>query len=1027
MLDFRHVRVALLLAFLPTAALHAQTIAPAEWEQPGIIRQGAEPMRASFAGFESRELALSGDVRQSRYHLSLDGDWRLKLSPTPEARAIGFERPDYDVSNWSSFRVPGILQASGHGEPVFVGSGYPFPRNQPLIDHSLNEVASLRRDFDVPPHFEGRRLMLTIGAAGAAYYLWVNGQRIGYSEDSKLPTEFDVTAATRPGRNVVAIELYRYADGSYLEDQDFWRVNGIERGISLYAAPATHMRDIDIRAGLTNGYRDGTLALNVDVAGTARGRVRTTLLDGQRELLSRTTKVGAPVSATLPGIRPWSAETPNLYTLLVELLDAKGELIEATRHRIGFRSVEVAEGEVRVNGRRITIRGVNRHEHDPKTFHIVSEETMRRDIELMKRANVNAVRLSHYPNDPKWYDLADEYGLYLMDEANVESHGYLSLAKQTDDPTQGLGFKPEWQAAHVDRVQRMVERDKNHPSIIFWSLGNETGVGPNFEAAAKWVRRRDPGRLISFLGHSMSGWAHPTNAYVDIFAPMYDDVEKLVDYAERPEFTQPLILSEYAHAMGNSLGNFADYWDTFRAHRKLQGGFIWDWVDQTIRRTDDQGRPYWAQGADFANRGGDSSPVGDGVVGADRVPDPEYHEMAKVQSPIGFVAAGGGYAVVNRHDHLDLSGFTLDWTVLEDGRPVGEGVIPTPGVSPGNRAPLALSLPPVRDKGAERLLVLRARAGADSIPMVEAGHVVGWDQFALSPPRTLPTSIASVPPVTRDGVVRLKAGDATLEIDASSGLVRRYARGGATLMRGGTPNFWRAPTDNDIGADIPRTHAAWKYFSENRRLDSIDVEDRAIVVRHDMGVGSVKTEMRWTMADDGTVVVDFAFTPIRSDLPDPLRVGLAFTTPGSLDQVRWYGRGPHENYPDRKAGAQVGIWRSALADQYHPYPRPQESGAKQDVRWVELSGTRTKSLRVTGERPLAINALAFPYDDLAQKPPGKAHDSDIRPHGDGTLLIDAAHSGVGGDTGWNIDGRPYTQYRIALKPMRYRFTIGAGE
>ncbi len=1028
------VALALLVSTLAIATATAQTpavpvAAPAEWERPEVIRIGAEPMHATFDGYETRALALRDDPARSRYHLSLDGPWRFHRSPTPETRPVGFERPDYDVSGWGTVAVPGILQAEGQGTPVFVGSGYPFPMNQPWIDHRLNEVGSYRREVTVPAQFAGRRMLLTIGAAGAAYYLWVNGQRIGYSEDSKLPAEFDVTAAMRPGRNTVAIELYRYADGSYLEDQDFWRVNGIERSVTLYAAPPTHLRDIDVRAGLSNGYRDGTLALDVAVAGADAVRVRASVLDGRRVLLSRE---GLPDAArnvrltgTIPAVRAWSAETPELYTLLIELLDAKGHVVEATSRRIGFRTVAIDGGEVRVNGRRIMIRGVNRHEHDPHTFRIVSEATLRRDLELMKAANVNAVRTSHYLNDPRLYELADQVGLYVMDEANIESHGYLSQAQQNGDPEHTLlGYKPEWKAAHLDRVERMVERDKNHPSILFWSLGNETGVGSSFEAAARWVKARDTTRLISFLGHSMSGWRHPTNSYVDIFAPMYDDVEKMVDYAERSEFTQPLILCEYAHAMGNSLGNFQDYWDVIRRYPKLQGGFVWDWVDQTVIRKDATGRDYWAQGRDFV-ADGDDSPVGDGVIRSDRTPDPEYWEMAKVYAPIAFERVGDGYAVLNRHDHIDLSRFTLDYTVLEDGRAVATGRVDMPAVAAGQRAPIALTVPAARDAGAERMLVLRARAKARAIPLVAAGHVVGYEQFALSPPRALAAPQGSAVPVDGGEVLRLAAGDAVLEIDRASGLVRRYARGGTTMLSGGTPDFWRAPTDNDIGTGMTKTHRMWEQFSNNRRLDAIAADGDAIVVTHDMGVGSVKVTTRWTMDATGTARATVRFVPLRDDLPDPPRIGMQFRTPATLDRIRWYGRGPWESYADRKTAALIGNYAGMLADQYHGYARPQESGTKQDVRWIDLTGAGGAGVRVTGDRPMAVNALPFPYADLMEKAPGKAHSSDIRPHGDGTLLIDVAQSGVGGDTGWSTDGRPHMRYRVPLVPTEWTFTLGA--
>lgn len=1005
----------------------------AEWEQPEVVRLGAEPMHTTFTGFDTTSAALSRDARKSRYLLSLDGEWKFKLSAFPETRPAGFFRPDYDVSGWGTMQVPGILQAEGHGKPVFIGSGYPFPRNQPKIDHGLNEVGSYRRDFTVPANFAGRRMLLTIGAAGAAYYVWVNGQRVGYSEDSKLPSEFDVSAHVRPGRNTVAVELYRFADGSYLEDQDFWRVNGIERSVTLYAAPPTHTRDLVIDAGLEADYRTGTLKVAVDLGGrSAAMGVRTTLLDGKRRILVREASgQGALVtSARLPNVRTWTAEAPNLYTLLVELLDEQGRLVEATSRRIGFRTVEVAGGEVRVNGKRIMIRGVNRHEHDPHTFRIVPEEVMRRDIELMKAANVNAVRTSHYPNDPRWYELADEYGLYVMDEANIESHGYLSLSQEHgNDPSLLLGNDPRWRIAHLDRVARMVQRDRNHPSIIFWSLGNETGIGESFEAAAKWVKTNDPTRLVSFLGWSMSNWRHPVNSYVDIFAPMYDDVPKMIDYARDPAFTQPLILCEYAHAMGNSLGDIAGYWEAMRSHPKLQGGFVWDWVDQTMLLKDKDGRSYWAQGVDFdpdpktPGIHTDESPVGDGVIQADRTPDPEYYELAHVQAPVTFTKEGERYLVVNRHDHIDLSGFTFDWSVTEDGIETARGVLRAPHVEPGESGALELQLPVAVDTTAERLLTLRARAKKGTVPTQPAGHVVGWEQFALGEHRSLLERRGSVLPQETEKGLALSAAGTVIEIDRHTGLVIRYDRDGRTLLTGGAPNFWRAPTDNDIGAGVPKTHAMWQHFSEHRRVEAVTREGNSIVVRHDMGVGSVKVETRWTMQPDGTARAVVRFDPLRDTLPDPLRLGLAFQTSPALDQVRWFGRGPHETYSDRKTGGMVGRWSGSLADQYHDYARPQESGNKSDVRWLELSGGGS-GLRVTGEQPLSVNALAFPYADLAMKPSGTRRSSAIRSQGNGTLLIDAAQAGVGGDTGWNLDGRPHMPFRIPLKSVTWSFTIG---
>lgn len=1035
----------LLAACAAIALLSAPTLAAdpapmrAEWERPEVLSVGREPARATFDGFDNVAAALARDPAGQRWHLSLDGQWSLRLSPNPDARPVDFHRPDYDVTGWDRMVVPGTLQAYGFGKPLFNNILYPFPANQPFIPHEMNEVASYRRDIDIPADWAGRRVFLKFGAAGAAYYVWVNGQRVGYAEDSKLPSEFDITAHLRPGqRNVVAVELYRFADASYLEDQDFWRVNGLHRSVTLYAAPATHLRDFEVKAGLSPDARTGTFALDVDVAGPDRGvRVRATVLDGTQPLLTREVgvkKAGTPVtlSGRIADIRPWSAEAPNLYTLLIELLDKDGKLVEATSRRIGFRTVAIVDGEVRVNGRRVTIRGVNRHEHDPVEFQTISRESMRRDVEMMKQANVNALRLSHYPNDPYLYDLADEYGLYLMDEANLESHEYMEMGNKTGDrAAHQLGYKPEWKEAHVDRVRRMVERDKNHPSIIFWSLGNEAGIGPNFEAMAKWVRQRDPSRLISYLGWGTLMQEHRPNDYVDIYAPMYDDIDKIVDYATDPQWKQPLIQTEYAHAMGNSLGNLEDYWRAIRAHRKLQGGFVWDWVDQAILLKDGKGRPFWGSGFDLGpNPRGDKSIVTDGLIQADRTPNPHYYELAKVYAPIafdGFDPAAGTVRLLNRHDMIDLSGFDLDWSVMAHGQVLASGRLDTPIVPAGVTAALTLpSLPhPAAGDTRHHVLTLRATAREGAVKALTAGHVVAWEQFALNEPPALPLLKPAAKLVDRGGTITLSAGGAELVLDRATGLLRRYARNGQELLSGGAPNFFRALTDNDIGAGVDKTHDVWRELSEWRHVRDISVDAAgAVTVRHALGAGGGWFETRYVMDAAGMVEVTGSFAPVKDDLPDPLRVGLAFSMPTRLTDLSWYGRGPHENYADRKTGAALGLWQGRLDQQHHDYARPQETSNKTDVRFLTLSGSGLPPLRITGATPLSVNALSFPYADLQVRPLGTWHSSDIQPGPVGSLLIDAAQVGVGGDTGWSIDARALPRYRIPVGPVTLRFRVG---
>ena len=1003
----------------------------AEWEQPEVFAVNREPMKATFFNFESVALAKAGAMAASRRYRSLDGPWSFAWNKGVSNRPVDFYKPGYDVSKWKSIQVPGMMAAQGFGLPEFYNIEYPFPLNEPFIPHDTNEVGSYRRDFDIPADWAGQQILLHIGAAGAAYYIWVNGEKVGYSEDSKLPSEFVLTNFVKPGKNTVAIELYRYADGSYLEDQDFWRVSGIERSVYLYAEGKTRLRDYAVTAGLDQAYQNGVFALEAELTGDAT--VIATLYDGDRVVLAKRADGSKGRPAKLHGsvgnVKQWSAETPNLYRLVIEVKDTKDQLLSATSRNIGFRTVEMRNGEVQVNGRRVMFKGVNRHEHDPVTYRVMSEEVMRKDIELMKQANVNAVRASHYPNDPRWYDLADEYGLYVWDEANIESHGYMREGHIKGSPeTIHLGFKPHWRAAHLDRVSRMVERDKNHPSVIIWSLGNESGIGPTFEEAASWVRRNDPTRLVSYLALGAHGDRHWPASYVDFYAPMYDDADKLLDYATDPQYKQPLIECEYAHAMGNSLGNLEDYWQLMRSHKKLQGGFVWDWVDQSVYAKDAKGRTYWATGFDLNPQRGDSGPyVGDGVIQSNRSPDPEYYELQKVYSP--FIFEGdprrGKLTIVNRYDIKDLSGFVFRWTLTEDGREVATGKLDGVNAQAGTRGQVAIKLPRVpKRQGTERILTIRGHAKAGAIPGVAGGQVLGFSQFVLSsawPPAA--ASGGKVNVMQTDEAVNLKSAGASLTIDKKTGLVSEYSAKGKTLLTGGIPNFWRALTYNDEGAGVHVSHASWKHMTESRRVAGIDVAGEAVTVRFVMGPGFVHFNVTYRMQGDGSVAVTSTFTPLKDDLPDPLRVGLRFDSLPELSQIEWYGRGPQEAYVDRKTGAALGLYKGAFADQYHDYIRPEESGNKTDVRWFSLTGESGTGVRVTGQQPLSVNALAFPYEDLYARNQGEWHSSDIVPHGKGSVLVDAVQTGVGGDTGWNLDARPLVKYRIPLKPLSYGFTL----
>ncbi|MDP1028177.1 glycoside hydrolase family 2 TIM barrel-domain containing protein [Sphingomonas sp. KR1UV-12] len=1025
-----------------------------DWENPAVFARGKMPAHATAFPFENRARALAGHRTQSSRFLSLNGDWHFAFSKSVDGAPKDFWARDYDVSGWKTIPVPSMWQAQGYGQAKYNNITYPFPANRPLVPHDDNETGSYRRDVDVPANWSGQDIILHIGAAGSAYRVWVNGQEVGYSEDSKLPSEFDVTKLVKPGRNSVSIQVQRWSDGSYLEDQDFWRVSGIEREVFLMAAPRTRISDFFVHAGLDDQYRTGKLAVDMTVAPGAAASARYVLMDGDRVVGQGRAPIAAgnaprtlTLSGNVPGVKPWTAETPDLYMLLVELYDAKGAILQSSYARIGFRNVAILDGRVTVNGKPITIRGTNRHEHDPETFHVVSRASMEHDIQLMKRNNINAIRTSHYPNDPYLYELADRYGLYVMDEANIESHAYMDYANRHPDDRAKyqIGFDPAWKAAHVSRVTNMVERDKNHPSIIFWSLGNEAGIGPDFEAAAAAAKARDPGRLISYLGWGTWDGIHDhrPNWFADIYAPMYDPAVKMADYATNWVYKQPMIQCEYAHMMGQSGGNLKDYWDTIYAHpEKLQGGFAWDWVDQSMYRYAKDGRRYWGDGSEYGPNPGGDIEFGDGMLQSDRTPNPQLYELRKVYAPVqfdGFDAATGRVTVRNRNDFTDLSGYSFDWEVAENGVPVARGALPS--LSTAARGAEAITLPlagVARKPGAEYFVTVNVRAKDGTIPLVPAGTLIGFEQFALA---TATPVVAAAPDAASGKVsvansgsaVTLKAADAELQIDRATGLIRRYTAGGRALATGGQPHFWRAVTDNDLGIGVDKQLAVWKAMSDTRKVRSVRTDGDAVTVTYDLGDGAATFTTTYAMAPDGSVAVTGQLTPVKADLPPPFRVGLAFAMPTDITTVEWYGRGPHESYVDRKTSAPIGLWRGAIAAQNHDFIRPQETGNKIDVRWMELSGAGTGGmggLRVQGDTPLMMNALAFPYADLDRHEPGTWKSTDIVPHGQVTLLVDGAQWGVGGDTQWSEFGKPLPQYRTKAEPTRVAFRLtpftGAG-
>jgi len=1012
------------------------------WQDQRVVGQHKEPPHAWYVPFPDVPSALSGTLETSPNVQSLNGVWKFRYVARPADRPVGFERDDYDVSRWADIAVPGNWEVQGFGIPIYTNIPYPYPRNPPFVPWDDNPVGSYRRRFRVPEAWRAMRVVLHLGSVKSAAYVWVNGREVGYTEGSKTPAEFDVTGVLRPGDNTLALQVYRYSDGDYLEGQDYWKISGLERDVFLYAVPPVHIRDFFVHSGLDSNYRDGRLRLEVSVRNTlpdpaAGYALEIGLLDSAGRpvpgpALTASMTLGAGAESTvvlrhdLPRVARWTAEIPNLYTLTLSLREPGGRVTEALAHRIGFRSVEVRGGLLRVNGAPIMLRGVNRHEHDPRTGRYVTEATMRRDLALMKQANINAVRTSHYPDDPRWYDLADGFGLYLVDEANIESHG------MGYHPDTTLGNDPSWQAAHLDRTARMVERDKNHPSVIIWSLGNEAGDGVNFEATAAWIRARDPSRPIQY---ERAG----TRSYVDLVTPMYTPIPGLLRYVEQWR-DRPLIMCEYAHAMGNSVGNLQDYWDVIEAHPQLQGGFIWDWVDQGLADTTPDGTPFWAYGGDYGPPGtpSDRNFLINGLVAPDRTPNPHYWEVRKVYQPIrtnaGYLAEGG-IRVVNRYDFRDLAHVEMRWVVTADGDTMAAGSVPTPALRPHDSTPVRLPLPRIDPApGVEYFLTVDYRLRADE-PFLPAGSVVAWDQFVLpfgAQPATVHPGPTETLALHQDGqTIRASNAALTVAFDRRSGMMTSLRYRGVELLRTGLePNFWRPPTDNDYGNAMPRRQGVWRDAAARREVDSVTARQVSfggvlgpVVVSVAWSLPTVRARftMEYQIWGTGDILVNSRFEPGDTTLPDLPRLGVRLTLPRRFDQVSWLGRGPQETYPDRKTGAPVGRYRASALDLYYPYIRPQENGNRADVRWIALADSAGTGLLVEGQL-LNASALPFLQEDFDEGPAKRnRHTFHVSPRDLIELRLDHRLMGVGGDDSWGA--RPHQEYLLAVRPYAYAFRL----
>ena len=1034
-----------------------------DWDNPEVVHRNTEAPRASFTAFPTEAQALqAGPIAPfwqtdhpttAPWYRSLDGQWKFHYSPRPADRPLDFYRVGYDDRAWKTIPVPSNWERQGYGVAIYTNIKYPFhPDGRPTppqLPADNNPVGSYRDDFTVPREWTGREIYLRFGAVSSAFYLWINGRMVGFSEDSKTPAEFDVTRYVHAGRNKLAAEVYRWSDGSYLEDQDKWRLSGIFRDVYLYARPRVHIRDYFARAGLSADYRDGRLAVDVALenSGARAGRytVVLKLWDGGRAVVTQreTADVADTASVHLEqGVaapRLWSAEQPDLYPLTLALLGPDGRTVEVVNGRVGFRTTEVKGGRYLLNGKAIYLKGADIHEFNPVTGWVQDEATMRRDIQLMKEFNLNGMRFSHYPQPERFYELADAYGLYIIGEADIESHG------MGYDKDVTLADKPEWALAHLDRTQRMVERDKNHPAVIIWSLGNEAGDGHNMLADYRWIHQRDGTRPVQYEREG-----DRTNAperHSDLFVPMYPSLAFLERYA-RSDADRPLIMCEYAHAMGNSTGNLQEYWDVIKKYPKLQGGFIWDWVDQGLLEHDWNGRPYWSYGGDYGPPGtpSDGSFNINGLVGPDRTPHPGLHEVKKVYQYVNFLPLdlGAGRVLVrNEYDFSDLSGFDLHWTITADGTPVESGVVSPLAGAPGSTDTVALGYRlPDPQPGREYFLDLSLRRRA-AMGLVPAGHEVATEQLALpvSAPatRVAASAIPALQLARTDSSATVTGRDFAARFDLGRGeLASLSYRGHELLLRGLEPYFWRPATDNDWGNGLPRRARAWRYAGENRAVTTAQVEQPAsgvVLVRieqqlkDEAGLPVATFATAYTVLGSGDVLVDNTLTKASASLPELPRVGMSLILPGAYDHDEWLGRGPFENYWDRKTAAEVGLYASAVADLYTPYVRPQENGNRTDVRWAALTDSAGVGLLAVGAPVLEVTALRNLPEDFETPEAGyvdrdqsvNRHISDVRPRDLVWLDLDLHEMGVGGDNSWGA--QTHDGYRLLAPSYHYAFRL----
>ncbi|WP_084239581.1 glycoside hydrolase family 2 TIM barrel-domain containing protein [Pedobacter africanus] len=1037
---------------LATLTGFAQELPP-ELQTPELVSVNRMPMRASAFAYENKAMAAKREKEKSAYFMSLNGQWKFNWVQDPRKRPQDFYKNTFDDTKWDNFKVPANWETNGYGTPIYVNQPYEFAgrkntgarMNPPFdIPADNNPVGSYRKKFNIPQNWEGRQVFIHLGAVKSAFFIWVNGVKVGYSEDSKLAAEFDITKYVKPGENLVALQVYRWSDGSYLECQDTWRISGIERDVYLYATPKLDIRDFKTVATLDKTYKNGLLSVNAEINNykidkkTNHSRpdtfaVALELIDPKGKTIYQEESNGnkavlgnykstVTFNTEIRDVLAWTAETPALYTLFITLKNKNGEVLEVIPQRIGFRSVELTGNNFLVNGKRVFFKGVNRHEHNATQGHTLSHADMRKDMEMMKKLNVNSVRHSHYPPDPYWMELCDEYGLYVVDEANIESHGrYYDLAYT-------LGNDKQWRLPHLERIKRMYERDKNHASVITWSLGNEAGNGVNFYEGYDWLKAND-GRPVQYERAE-----HDYNT--DMIVPQYPDPNWLKRYANsNPD--RPLIMSEFAHIMGNSLGNFKEYWDVIESQPNLQGGFIWEWIDQAID-TVKNGKRINAYGGDFPLAGPVNEDFSDnnfcvkGVVTNYRGMTPMAVEVKKIYQYIKTTYAGNNELKINNSYFFKGTGhLRLEWELLAEGKVVEKGVISNLSIDPRTEKEFLLPIKTKVKNNTEYFLNVYYKLKQEE-PFLPAGYTIAAEQFAWNGATQIfkpAMARGKLSLEKKAGKTLIQGKDFSMDFDMVKGLMTAYTLNGLPVLSAGpSPAFWRAPTDNDIGAGFNSSLRKWRNAYDEGKLILADAKQDAqstvtVSFKKELLDGNAAVEQLFTIFADGSVKVDNHFLANKGKYPLMLRIGNDLQLNQAFHKISYYGRGPGENYWDRKTGSFVGLYQQTVNEQYFPYARPQESGNKSEVRWVNFTNKNGKGLSFAmGDSLLNFSALPYALDDLDPETEKKQyHSGELVKRDNIYLHMDLIQSGMQGIDSWG--SMPMKEYRVPFAKHEYSYWI----